>query len=129
MISMTLAKLYEKGSKDNTEKKPDLIIESQSKTTTLPWWAAVKKKGNSKIPETPLEITTRETFQTVTTATASFAPKDEKPVITVWTTTQPTIQLPYSASDVSHTELSTNTLGRPINVTGKPNNIDLRKQI
>ena len=115
---MTLNQLYKKGSKDNTDPLANISAQKPSKTTKLPWWASFKKKGNKNTKPTTLEQATTETYQPVSSETVSSGP-DEIAGNTMRTTTQASQYIQFSSSAVFESEISTNTVGKLLNVSGK----------
>ena len=116
---MTLNQLYKKGSKDNTDPLANISAQKPSKTTKLPWWASFKMKGNKNTKPTMLKEATTETYQPVLSETVTSRPEDEIASNTMRTTTQASQYVQFSSSAVFETEISTNTVGKLLNVSGK----------
>ena len=114
---MTLSQLYKKGSKDSTDPLTNISAQKPSETTKLPWWASFKKKGNKNTKPTMLKEATTETYQPVSSETVSSGP-DEIAGNTMRTTTQASQYIQFSSSAVFETEISTNTVGKLLNVSG-----------
>ena len=115
---MTLSQLYKKGSKDSTDPLTNISAQKPSETTKLPWWASFKKKGNKNTKPTTLEQATTETYQPVSSETVSSGP-DEIAGNTMRTTTQASQYIQFSSSALFETEISTNIVGKLLNVSGK----------
>ena len=116
---MTLSQLYKKGSKDSTDPLTNISAQKPSETTKLPWWASFKKKGNKNTKPTMLKEATTETYQPVLSETVTSRPEDEIAGNTMRTTTQASQYVQFSSSAVFETEISTNTVGKLLNVSGK----------
>ena len=115
---MTLNKLHKKGSKDKPEKFENLSEQKPLETTKVPWWANFKKKGKEN-QTTTLEETTTEAYQLVSSSTNSSGPKDEIAGNIMRTTTKASRYVHHNSSTVFESGISANTIGKPLNVTGK----------
>ena len=103
---MTLGQLFKKDAKeDQMDSKQQNKKEVAS--TPLPWWATHTNTRTKKplTTRTPLPVTTTTT--STTTEAIRNAPEMKK-------------SNEHKSNAVFVTEHSTNTLGKPINVTGKP---------
>eukprot|EP00090_Calanus_glacialis_P012210 TRINITY_DN20690_c0_g1_i1.p1 TRINITY_DN20690_c0_g1~~TRINITY_DN20690_c0_g1_i1.p1 ORF type:complete len:571 (+),score=120.58 TRINITY_DN20690_c0_g1_i1:118-1830(+) len=116
--SMTLNQLYKKDSKDKPDELRNPAVQKPSAPTKLPWWANFEKKGNKKTQTTTIKETTTETYKPVSSYTVRSQPKDEITGNRVRTTTPASLDIPYSSSAVFQNELSTNTIGKLLNVSG-----------